>query len=127
MAHIKALVQLAGLQGLDAVFIHAYTDGRDTPPTSGIDFVKDLCDFLAAEGRGAIATVSGRYYAMDRDKRWDRVNLAYDALVRGQGLIAPDAVAAVRRSYDRGEADAFILPTGVGTDAAARAASRTGA
>jgi 2,3-bisphosphoglycerate-independent phosphoglycerate mutase len=124
MAHIEALVQMAGRQGMDRVFIHAYTDGRDTQPTSGIEYVKELEAFLAGEGRGTIATVSGRYYAMDRDKRWDRVKVAYDALVRGQGLVAPDAATAVQQSYDRDETDEFILPTTIGADAAARAASR---
>ena len=85
LGHVKALVQLAGRQGLERVFIHAFTDGRDTSPTAGIDYVDELEEFLAGEGRGAIATVAGRYYAMDRDKRWARVKLAYDALVHGAG------------------------------------------
>jgi 2,3-bisphosphoglycerate-independent phosphoglycerate mutase len=112
---------------LDRVFFYANATARTTPHTSGIDYVNELDAFLAAEGRGAIATVSGRYYAMDRDKRWDRVKLAYDALVHGQGLTAPDAATAVQQSYDRDETDEFITPTIVGTDAAARAASRIGA
>jgi 2,3-bisphosphoglycerate-independent phosphoglycerate mutase len=124
--HINATARLAGRQGLDRVFIHAFTDGRDTPPTSGIEYVEELEAFLAAEGRGAIATVCGRYYAMDRDKRWERVKLAYDALVHGQGLTAPDAATAVRQSYDRDETDEFVLPTVIGADPAARAASRIG-
>ena len=120
MAHIKALVQLAGRQGVDRVFIHAFTDGRDTPPTSGIELRRGAGGVPGrAKGRGAIATVSGRYYAMDRDKRWDRVKLAYDALVHGEGLTAPDAATAVQQSYDRDETDEFILPTVVGADAAA--------
>jgi 2,3-bisphosphoglycerate-independent phosphoglycerate mutase len=120
MGHVQALVELAGRGGLNEVFLHAFTDGRDTPPTSGIDFVNQLEDFLRGQGRGTIATVSGRYFAMDRDKRWERVKLAYDALVYGQGLTAPSASAAVRESYDRGETDEFIRPTVVSTDPASR-------
>jgi 2,3-bisphosphoglycerate-independent phosphoglycerate mutase len=126
MGHLRALVRLAGREGLGSIFIHAFTDGRDTPPTSGIEYVRDLEAFLAAEGRGAIATVSGRYYAMDRDKRWERVKLAYDALVYGRGLTAPDAAAAVRESYARDETDEFILPTIVCADPASRVGPHDG-
>ncbi len=124
MGHVRAIVQLAGRQGIDRVYVHAFTDGRDTQPTSGIEFVRNLEAFLAAEGRGAIVTVAGRYYGMDRDKRWDRVKLAYDALVHGEGLRAASAATAVLESYDRGETDEFILPTVIGPDGAARGASR---
>jgi 2,3-bisphosphoglycerate-independent phosphoglycerate mutase len=120
MNHVRALVQLAGRQGLDRVYIHAFTDGRDTSPTAGLGYVKDLEAFLAGEGRGAIATVSGRYYAMDRDKRWERVTLAYNALVYGAGLSAADAATAIQESYDRGETDEFILPTIVCADPESR-------
>ncbi len=126
MAHIRAMLELAGRSGLRRVFVHAFTDGRDTPPTSGIDYVRELEAFLLAQGFGSIATVSGRYYAMDRDRRWDRLELAYDALVCGRGLRAPDAATAVLESYDRGETDEFILPTVIGTGEAA-SASRVGA
>jgi 2,3-bisphosphoglycerate-independent phosphoglycerate mutase len=120
LGHLQALVQLAGQHGLERVFIHAFTDGRDTSPTAGIEYVEGLERFLHAEGRGAIATVAGRYYAMDRDKRWERVKLAYDALVHGQGLAAPSGAAAVRESYERGETDEFIRPTVVDADPASR-------
>ncbi len=114
LVHVKALVRLAHRRGLERVFIHAFTDGRDTPPTAGEGYVADMERFLAEEGIGSIATVSGRYYAMDRDRRWDRVRLAYDALVHGRGLRAADAAAALREAYARGETDEFVLPTVVG-------------
>jgi 2,3-bisphosphoglycerate-independent phosphoglycerate mutase len=120
LAHLKALVELAGRQGMGAVYIHAFMDGRDTSPTAGIDYVRELEAFLQSEGRGAIATVAGRYYAMDRDKRWERVELAYDALVYGRGLAAPSATTAVEQSYQRGETDEFIRPTVVCADPASR-------
>jgi 2,3-bisphosphoglycerate-independent phosphoglycerate mutase len=126
MGHIKVIVRLANCGGMDRVFIHAYTDGRDTQPTSGIGYVKDLEAFLTTEGRAAIATISGRFYAMDRDKRWDRVKLAYDALVHGEGLRAPDAATAVQESYDRGETDEFIRPTIVCADPASRIGPKDG-
>jgi len=116
LGHVKALVQLAGRQGMERVYIHAFMDGRDTSPTAGIDYVNEVEEFLADEGRGTIATVAGRYYAMDRDKRWERVKLAYDALVYGDGLAAPSAAAAVQESYARGETDEFVLPTVVSAD-----------
>ncbi len=120
LGHLKALVQLAGRQGMERVYIHAFMDGRDTSPTAGIEYVSEVEEFLASEGRGTIATVAGRYYAMDRDKRWERVKLAYDAVVHGDGLVASSASAAVRESYGRSETDEFILPTVVSTDPASR-------
>jgi 2,3-bisphosphoglycerate-independent phosphoglycerate mutase len=120
LGHLKALVQLAGRRGMDAVYIHAFMDGRDTSPTAGIEYINELEDFLDGEGRGTIATVAGRYYAMDRDKRWERVKLAYDSLVYGDGLVAVSAADAVRESYQRGETDEFILPTIVDLDSASR-------
>ena len=120
LGHLKALVQLAGRQGMERVYIHPFMDGRDTSPTAGIDYVNEVEEFLAGEGRGAIATLAGRFYAMDRDKRWERVKLAYDALVYGEGLVAPSAAAAVRGSYERGETDEFVLPTVVSADPASR-------
>jgi 2,3-bisphosphoglycerate-independent phosphoglycerate mutase len=119
-AHIKALVTMARGRGVRRLFVHAYTDGRDTPPNAGEGYVDELEAFLSAEGLGSIATVSGRYYAMDRDRRWERLKLAYDALVHGEGLHAPDAAAAVRESYGRGETDEFILPTIVSDDVESR-------
>ena len=120
LAHLEALVRLAGRLGAERVFIHAFMDGRDTSPTAGIDYVNKLEAFLAGEGLGRIATVAGRFYAMDRDRRWERVKLAYDAVVHGDGLAAPSAAAAVRESYERGETDEFVLPTVVSSDPVSR-------
>ncbi len=111
MEHLYALLRAAKERGLPKVFVHAFTDGRDTPPQSGLGYVEELERFLAQNGTGKIATVIGRYYAMDRDKRWDRVQQAYDAMVRGVGEKAPSAVAAVRASYDAKVNDEFIHPT----------------
>jgi 2,3-bisphosphoglycerate-independent phosphoglycerate mutase len=111
MEHLYALLRMARERGLRKVFVHAFTDGRDTPPQSGLGYVQELQAFLDEHQSGRIATVCGRYYAMDRDKRWDRVKLAYDALVRGEGEKAPDALAAIRGSYERQVTDEFIKPT----------------
>ena len=108
---IKALVSLASRERVREVLVHAFMDGRDTPPNSGIDFIRDMGSYCDALGSAAIATVTGRFYAMDRDNRWDRVEMAYRALVEGRGEIAVNGEEAVRRAYDRGETDEFILPT----------------
>ena len=112
--HIYALLELAKAQGLTEVYVHAFLDGRDVPPSSGKDFVAALADQCAALGVGKIATVAGRYYAMDRDKRWDRVQLAYDAIAKAQGVSAADPVAAVQASYDQEVTDEFVVPVVVG-------------
>ena len=109
-SHLKAIVSLCKQEGLENVFIHAFTDGRDTDPKSGLGFLTSLQAHLD-QTTGKIATVSGRYYAMDRDKRWERVKLAYDAMVLGQGEKAPNALAAIQHSYDKAVTDEFILPT----------------
>jgi 2,3-bisphosphoglycerate-independent phosphoglycerate mutase len=114
--HLKAIITHCKNQGLQEVYIHAFTDGRDCDPKSGVHFMADLQHHLDANV-GRIATVTGRYYAMDRDKRWERVKQAYDAMVKAQGLQAPSGVAAVQQSYDRNETDEFIKPTVI-TDAA---------
>ncbi len=105
MLHVRALVKMARERGVKKLFVHAYTDGRDTSPTAGEGYVTELESYLAAEGLGVIATVSGRYYAMDRDKRWERVELAYDALVHGEGLQGPRCpecgAGVVRAGRDR--------------------------
>jgi 2,3-bisphosphoglycerate-independent phosphoglycerate mutase len=126
IVHLKALISLAHRRGVSRLFIHAFTDGRDTSPTSGEGYLADLDDFLSREGLGAVATISGRYYAMDRDRRWERLRLAYDALVRNLGPHAPDALTAVRQSYARDETDEFILPTIVGDGSITRIASGDG-
>src|SRR5688500_10427657 len=109
--HIVAMVELAHRSGLpsDRVLFHAFTDGRDTPPRSAVALVPRLD--ARFDGRARIATVSGRYYAMDRDKRWDRTKRAYDAIVHGQGPRAASAGEAVAAAYERGEGDEFIAPT----------------
>ncbi len=110
--HIYALLEFAKKEGLcERTFVHAFTDGRDTPPTSGIEYIKALLEKMSQLSCGKIATVSGRYYAMDRDKRWERTALAYKALVLGKGLYASDALEAVKKAYERGETDEFIKPT----------------
>lgn len=114
--HIKALVNIAKEMGLTKVYIHAFTDGRDTDPKSGLGFLTDLQSHLDQNG-GKIASVTGRYYAMDRDKRWERVKLAYDGLVKGIGTKATDAVAAIKASYAADVTDEFIKPIII-TDAA---------
>lgn len=109
--HLKALVAMARQEGLSEVYIHAFMDGRDTPPESGIEYMGQLQDFLADKGSCSVATVSGRYYAMDRDNRWDRVSKAWQALVDGVGQhTANDPVQAIRDAYSRGETDEFIKP-----------------
>lgn len=108
--HLKAIIDICKKEGLSNVFIHAFTDGRDCDPKSGLGFIKDLQQHLNGSV-GKIASVSGRYYAMDRDKRWERVKLAYDAMVKGVGEKATDAVAAVENSYTKNVTDEFIKPT----------------
>src|SRR5215471_14246821 len=108
--HLKAIVSLCAQEGLKDVFIHAFTDGRDTDPKSGLGFIKDLQQHLN-KTTGKIATVNGRYYAMDRDKRWERVKLAYDAMVKGNGEKATDGIQAIEQSYAHEVTDEFIKPT----------------
>ena len=109
-SHLKAICEICKAKGLDKVFIHAFTDGRDTDPKSGLAFVSDVEQAIAGSV-GRIATVSGRYYAMDRDKRWERVQLAYDALVNGIGERANNATAAIEANYAKDITDEFIKPT----------------
>ena len=108
--HLFALLQMAKDKGLQKVYIHCFLDGRDVSPTSGKGFVQALSDKCAALGVGRIATVMGRYYAMDRDKRWERVQMAYDAMVYGEGIHNEDPVDAVARSYANGVTDEFVEP-----------------
>ncbi|NDL66197.1 2,3-bisphosphoglycerate-independent phosphoglycerate mutase [Anaerotalea alkaliphila] len=108
--HLYALLELAKKKGLEKVYVHCFLDGRDTPPASGKSFVEELEAKIQEIGVGRIATVMGRYYAMDRDNRWDRVKLAYEAMVLGQGVQADDAVAGVQASYDAGSNDEFVKP-----------------
>jgi 2,3-bisphosphoglycerate-independent phosphoglycerate mutase len=121
MGHLKACIEMAAADGVPDVVLHAFTDGRDTAPDSGAGYLAEVQEWLDAAG-ARFGTVSGRYYAMDRDRRWDRTKLAFDALVKGAGA-APDqptAAGAVAAAYARGETDEFILPTVVGAEAAIR-------
>jgi 2,3-bisphosphoglycerate-independent phosphoglycerate mutase len=108
--HLKAIINVCKTEGLSEVYIHAFTDGRDCDPKSGLGFISALQQHLNTSV-GKIASVSGRYYAMDRDKRWERVKLAYDAMVNGIGEKATDAITAVENSYAKGITDEFIQPT----------------
>ena len=109
--HLYGLLELAKRNRLSNVYVHCFLDGRDTPPTSGKDFVAALSREMKKIGIGQVASVMGRYYAMDRDNNYDRVKLAYDAITKGEGLTATDAVEAVQQSYDRDETDEFVKPT----------------
>ena len=108
--HLKAIIDTCKAEDLKDVFIHAFTDGRDCDPKSGLGFITELQQHLN-NSVGKIATVSGRYFAMDRDKRWERIKLAYDALIKGEGQKATDAIAAVENSYRNNITDEFIIPT----------------
>jgi 2,3-bisphosphoglycerate-independent phosphoglycerate mutase len=109
-SHLYALLQLAKQRGCSKVFVHAFLDGRDVPPSSGKDYVLDCQKQMKQIGVGKIATVMGRYYAMDRDRRWERVEKAYDAMVLGKGAQNNDAAAAVEESYQNDVTDEFVLP-----------------
>ncbi len=110
-SHLYALAEMAKKFGLTKVFVHCLLDGRDVPPSSGKDYVMECAGKLRELGVGQIATVMGRYYAMDRDNRWERVQKAYDAMVFGEGVQNSDPAAAVQSSYDAGVTDEFVLPT----------------
>ena len=114
--HLFALLQMARDKGLTKVYVHCFLDGRDVSPTSGKDFVQALQDKCAELGVGRIATVMGRYYAMDRDKRWERVQMAYDAMVYGEGRHNSDPVDAVAKSYAAGVTDEFVEPVVIDGD-----------
>jgi 2,3-bisphosphoglycerate-independent phosphoglycerate mutase len=109
--HLLALLQLAKREGLERVAIHAFLDGRDTLPKSALGFMQELIDQIRKTGsRAKIASVSGRYYAMDRDRRWDRTELAYRAIVLGEGTQVTDPLDAIRKAYESGKTDEFMLP-----------------
>lgn len=114
--HMYGLLELAKRNGIENVYLHAFLDGRDTAPTSGKGFVQEALDKMKEIGVGKIATVIGRYYVMDRDNRWDRVERAYKAIAEGEGVTAECALCAVQQSYDKGENDEFVQPTVVLTD-----------
>ena len=109
--HLLALLELARREGVARTYVHAFLDGRDTPPKSGLGYVQVLENRMKEKGNGKVATVMGRFFAMDRDKRWDRVKEAFDAMVRSQGFKATSGVNAVEQAYARGETDEFVKPT----------------
>ena len=109
--HLYALLEFAKKNDINKVYIHTFLDGRDTPPSSGKDFILELENKIKEIGVGKIATVSGRYYAMDRDKRWDRVQLAYEAMVIGKGNKSDSALSCIEKSYADNKTDEFVLPT----------------
>ena len=124
--HIYGLLELAKREGLEKVYVHCFLDGRDTPPASGKDYVQELVDKMAEIGVGEVASVMGRYYAMDRDNRWDRVELAYNAMVNGEGVFAEEGPAAIQASYDADKTDEFVLPTVITKDGAPVATIKDG-
>ena len=109
--HLKALIKMAKEQGVENVFVHGFTDGRDVAPTSALSFVEDIENYMNEVGVGKFASLSGRYYAMDRDKRWERVQLAYEAMVNGKGNTATSAKEAIEKSYADDKIDEFVVPT----------------
>ncbi len=108
--HIFAMLDLAKSQGITDVFFHAFLDGRDTPPSSALQYIRQLEDYFTKIGIGKIASVAGRYYAMDRDKRWERIQKAYEAMVMAEGIRKYSAVEAVQQSYDHSRTDEFMIP-----------------
>ena len=109
--HLYAILELCKKQNFENVYVHPFFDGRDTPPASGKGYLEELIAKMKEIGVGKVASMSGRYYAMDRDNRWDRVELAYKSLVTGEGVQAEDPVAAMQESYDKEVYDEFVLPT----------------
>ena len=114
--HLYALLEMAKRQGLKKVFVHCFLDGRDTPPESGVEYARQLQDKMEEIGVGKIGVVSGRYYAMDRDNRWDRIEKAYRALTLGEGVPASSGVQAISDSYAQGVTDEFVVPAVVMED-----------
>ena len=115
--HVLALIKLAADEGLTKVYVHAFLDGRDTPPSSACTYLQTVEDELKKYNLPKVATVIGRYYIMDRDNRWDRVEKGYNCLLLGEGNHAETACEAVKKSYEEGVTDEFVLPTAIGTEA----------
>lgn len=109
--HLFGLLRLAKMHNLEKVYVHCMMDGRDTPPNSGEGYIRQLQEEMERIGIGQIATISGRYYSMDRDNRWERVKKAYNAMVMGEGVLCSDPLEAMVNSYKNGETDEFVLPT----------------
>jgi 2,3-bisphosphoglycerate-independent phosphoglycerate mutase len=114
--HLYALLETAKEVGVPKTYVHFFGDGRDTAPKSGHGYCQELLDFMKKEQYGELATIVGRYYAMDRDKRWERVKIAVDGLVGGEGDKGEDAVAAIKASYDKDVTDEFLKPIIVNGD-----------
>lgn len=110
ITHIFAILDMAKRRGLEKVFVHCFLDGRDVPPRSAVNYVRELCEKCSSVGNAKIATVQGRFYGMDRDKRWDRIELAYNAMVCGEGIFEADAVRAIENSYADDISDEFVKP-----------------
>src|SRR5574344_413525 len=108
--HLYGLLELAKRNNIDKVYVHAFLDGRDTAPTSGKEFITELCDKMKEIGVGEIATIIGRYYVMDRDNRWDRVERAYNAIAKGEGNKETSAIEAIEKSYAEDVTDEFVVP-----------------
>ena len=108
--HLFKLVEIGKEYGVSKTYVHCFMDGRDTDPKSGIGFIEQLIDKCNEAGNAAIASIIGRFYAMDRDKRWERVKIAYDLLISGEGKQATDLIEAMQESYDEGVTDEFIKP-----------------
>ena len=121
ITHLFGLLEMAKRNSLTKVYVHGFMDGRDVSPTSGIEYIKMLSDKMKELGVGEIGVLSGRYYAMDRDNRWERVEKAYAALVYGEGVLENDAVEAIKRSYDSSVTDEFVVPTIISKDAVIKA------
>ena len=111
--HLKALIDMAAKEKVEKVFIHCFLDGRDTPPTSGEMFLKELQEYIDKVGVGKIASICGRFYVMDRDNRWERVEKAYNLLTQGEGNTAPHAITAIKESYKNNVTDEFVIPTSI--------------
>lgn len=109
--HLKGVIELCKRHGVEKVYVHGFLDGRDTPPMSALGYIEEVETHMNELGTGKFASISGRYYAMDRDNRWERVELAYNALVKGEGATASSAKEAVEQSYTKGENDEFVKPT----------------
>ena len=110
ITHLYALLEMAKQRGLSKVFVHCLMDGRDVPPSSGIDYVRQLVDKMKEIGVGQIATIQGRFWGMDRDNIWDRVEKGYNAIALGEGVKETDPVEAMQHSYDNGKTDEFVVP-----------------
>lgn len=114
--HLKALLKAAQKSGVSEIYVHFFGDGRDTDPKSGLGHLKDLEAYMKEINCGQVATIVGRYYAMDRDKRWERIQVAVDALVQGKGESSEDPVKTVEQRYEAGETDEFLKPIVIGGD-----------